>query len=93
MQWLRHLHPLDWGLGSAISSACLGVSQLVTNSTMFAITDIDLSVPWNLGAFHLAVRDDSPSLLRQRHSRLGLAGRGLKNVIVLSRGVRGSAHR
>jgi anti-anti-sigma regulatory factor len=76
---------LDWGLGRVIPSASLVVSELVTNSTMYAGTDINLSVVWNQGALRLTVRDDSPRLPLLRHSTLDLHGRGLTIVAGLSR--------
>jgi len=76
---------LDWGLGRAIPAAGLVVNKLVTNSTVHAGTDIDLSVAWNLGALRLAVRDNSPDLPRQRHPHLDLRGRGVSVVAALSR--------
>jgi anti-sigma regulatory factor (Ser/Thr protein kinase) len=78
---------LDWGLGSLIPSASLVVSELVTNSTIHAGTDIALSVSWNLGGLRLTVRDHSPELPRQRFSQLDLHGRGLFVVAGLSRAV------
>lgn len=100
MEWLRLApHPtaprasrnfvtrtlLDWRLGRVISSACLVVSELVTNSTMYAGTDLDLSVAWNLGALRLTVRDKSPGLPHQQRPGLETHGRGLTIVAGLSR--------
>jgi len=100
VQWLRLApHPaaprasrnfvtrslLDWGLGRVISPACLVVSELVTNSTMYAGTDIDLSIAWSLGALRLTVRDNSPSWPHQLHPGLQTHGRGLTIVTALSR--------
>jgi len=76
---------LDWRLGRVIPFASLVVSELVSNSTMDASTDIDLSVAWNLGALRLTVRDNSPDLPRQPYSHLDLYGRRLAVVAVLSR--------
>ncbi|HEY5180852.1 MAG TPA: ATP-binding protein [Dermatophilaceae bacterium] len=76
---------LDWGLGRVISSASLVVSELVTNSTIHAGTDIALSVAWNAGALRLTVRDNNPGLPHQRHSTPDLHGRGLTIVAGLSR--------
>ncbi|HEY8619069.1 MAG TPA: hypothetical protein VIM01_03220 [Dermatophilaceae bacterium] len=76
---------LDWGLGRVIPSASLVVSELVTNSTMYAGTDISVSVVWNKGALRLTVRDNSPRLPHLRHSALDLHGRGLTIVAGLSR--------
>jgi hypothetical protein len=74
----------DWGLASVIPSAALVVSELVTNSTTHAGTDIDLSVECNQGALRLTVRDNSPALPRLRRTRLGQHGRGLTIVAGLS---------
>ena len=76
---------LDWGLGRLIPSASLVVSELVTNSTIHAGTDIELSVAWNLGALRLAVRDNSPDLPRQRYSQFDQNGRGMSVVAAVSR--------
>jgi len=76
---------LDWGLAPLIPAASLVVSELVTNSTIHAGTDIDLSVAWNLGALRMTVRDNSPDLPRQRYARLDVNGRGLSLVGALSR--------
>ncbi len=76
---------LGWGLEPLIPFACLVVSELVTNSTIHAGTDIDLSVAWDLGALRLTVRDDSSDLPRRRYSRLDVHGRGLAIVAGLSR--------
>ena len=75
----------DWGLDTLIPSACLVVSELVTNSTIHAGTDIVLSVTWNLGALRLTVRDNNPDLARQWYSEFDLHGRGLTIVAGLSR--------
>jgi hypothetical protein len=76
---------LDWGLAPLIPAASLVVSELVTNSTIHAGTDIDLSVALNLGALRMTVRDNSPDLPRQRYARLDVNGRGLSLVGALSR--------
>jgi hypothetical protein len=78
---------LDWGLGPLIPSASLVVSELVTNSTVHAGTDIALSVAWSLGALRLTVRDLSPDLPDQRYSQYDVHGRGLFVVASLSRAV------
>ena len=100
VQWLRLApHPtaprasrdfitralLDWRLGEVVPAASLVVSELVTNSTMYAGTDIALSVSWHRGTLRLAVRDDSPRLPRHVDSVLDLHGRGLTIVAGLSR--------
>ena len=76
---------LGWGLGPLIPCACLVVSELVTNSTIHAGTDIAVSVGWSLGALRLGVRDNSPDLPRQQHSQFDVHGRGLSVVAGLSR--------
>jgi len=76
---------LDWRLGRVIPSASLVVSELVTNSTIYAGTDIALSVAWHLGALRLAVRDNSSKMPLQVYSVLDLHGRGLTIVAGLSR--------
>ena len=76
---------LDWGLGPLVPCACLVLSELVTNSTVYAGTDIAVSVGWSLGALRLGVRDNSPDLPRQHHSQFDVHGRGLSVVAGLSR--------
>jgi hypothetical protein len=70
----------DWDLGPLIPSACLVISELVTNSTIHARTDIELSLAWSLGMLRLTVRDHSAKLPRPRKTHLGLHGRGLTIV-------------
>jgi len=76
---------LDWRLGRVIPFASLVVGELVASSTVYAGTDIELSVVWNLGALRLTVRDNGPALPRQRHQVFDLHGRGLTVVAGLSR--------
>ena len=77
---------LGWGLGPMVPAASLVASELVTNSTIHAGTDIELSVAWNLGLLRLAVRDKSPDLPRQQFPQcLDVHGRGLSVVAALSR--------
>ena len=71
---------LDWGLGPLIPSASVVVSELVTNSTVHAGTEIDLSIAWDRQALRLTVRDHSPLQPRQRQAGLDLHGRGLTIV-------------
>jgi anti-sigma regulatory factor (Ser/Thr protein kinase) len=71
---------LEWRLGAVISSASLVVSELVTNSTVHAGTEIDLSVAWDRRALRLTVRDHSSGLPRQRQAGLEVDGRGLTIV-------------
>jgi len=76
---------LDWSLGRIIPSAALVISELVTNVTLHAPTDIDLSIAWNRKALRLTVRDHSPAMPRLSHSELELGGRGLVIVAALTR--------
>ena len=76
---------LDWGLGRLIPSASLVVSELVTNSTIHAGSDVDLSVSWDVDALRLTVRDNSFDLPRPRFARFDQNGRGLSVVTGLSR--------
>ena len=74
-----------WVLAPLIPSACLVISELVTNSTVHAGTDVELSVAWSLGMLRLTVRDHSAKLPRPRKTHLGLHGRGLTIVAGFSR--------
>lgn len=76
---------MDWRLGGVIASASVVISELVTNSTMYAGSDIVLSIAWDQGALRLTVRDNSPRPPHQRHAVLDLHGRGLTIVAGLSR--------
>jgi len=79
---------LGWGLGPLVPAASLVVSELVTNSTIHAGTDIELSVAWNLGLLRLTVRDNSPDLPRQQFPQfVDVHGRGLNVVAALCRAV------
>jgi len=79
---------LGWGLGPLVPAASLVVSELVTNSTIHAGTDIELSVAWNLGLLRLTVADNSPKLPRRLYPQLDdVHGRGLNVVAALSRAV------
>lgn len=76
---------MNWRLGELIPSVCLVASELVTNSTVHAGTDIDVSVAWNQRALRLTVKDRSPDLPRQQHYDFDRHGRGLTIVAGLSR--------
>lgn len=76
---------LDWQMSRVIPSACLVISELVTNSTIHAGTDLDLSLSWNLEALRLTVRDNSPWLRHRQHHGLETHGRGLNIVTGLAR--------
>jgi hypothetical protein len=70
-----------WQLDRISPFAALVVSELVTNSSMGAGTDIDLSVTWNLGALRLTVRDHGPALPGQRPPARDLQGRRFTAVV------------
>jgi hypothetical protein len=75
-----------WGLGPMVPAASLVASELVTNSTIHAGTDIELSVAWSLGLLRLTVADKSPDLPRQQFPKfVDVHGRGLSVVAALSR--------
>jgi len=77
---------LRWGLGPMVPAASLLASELVTNSTIHAGTDIELSLAWNLGLLRLSVADKSPDLPRQQFPQcVDVHGRGLSVVAALSR--------
>ena len=76
---------VGWGLDPLVPCCCLVVSELVTNSTIHAGTDIEMSVAWSAGSLRLTVRDNSPDLPRQRYTRFDVHGRGLSIVAGLSR--------
>ncbi len=76
---------LGWGLGSAIPSANLVVSELVTNSTVHAETKIDLSIAWIAQTVRLTVQDSGLGRPRHLIPGLGPNGRGLTIVSGLSR--------
>lgn len=61
-----------WGLDQFILAADLVVTELVSDSTLLATTDIEVSVAWNQRALRLTVRDNSPDLPRQRHTHSDL---------------------
>jgi hypothetical protein len=77
---------LGWELGPLVPAASLVVRELVTNSTIHAGTDIELSVAWNLGLLRLTVRDNSPDLPRRRYPQFDdVHGRRLSVAAALSR--------
>jgi len=59
----------DWGLAPLALSANLVVSELVTESTMDATSNIELSVARNLRHLRLTVRDNIPPLPPRQYSR------------------------
>jgi anti-sigma regulatory factor (Ser/Thr protein kinase) len=77
---------LDWGLVQDIGSACLVVSELVTNVVQHAATDMDLSLARHQQMLRVAVRDRSPSWLKpQLPDREQVRGRGIILVDGFSR--------
>ena len=74
-----------WGLDHLTPSAALVISELVTNSTMYAGSEIVVSVALGPSAVRLTVRDKSPDLPCPRKTRLGCHGRGLVIVAGFSR--------
>jgi hypothetical protein len=77
---------LDWGLAQGIASACLVVSELVTNGLRHAVTDMDLALARHGGIVRLALRDHSDEPLRQPSSDLhSVGGRGLALIAACSR--------
>ncbi len=77
---------LDWGLAQGIASACLVVSELVTEGLRHAVTDMDLALARHGAILRLAVRDPSahpPSA--QDRAPDGLQGRGRALVEACSR--------
>lgn len=77
---------LDWGLAPAIASACLVVSELVTNGLRHAVTDMDLTLARHGGILRLALRDRSDAPLHPQAPDLdSVGGRGLALVGACSR--------
>jgi hypothetical protein len=76
---------LDWRLGRVIPYATLVVSELVASSSVYAGTEIDLSVSWDLDALRMTVRDHGPSPTGERRISPDLRRRGLTVVAGLSR--------
>lgn len=77
---------VEWGLDRLALAATLVASELVTNSTMHATTDIELSISRNPRALRLTVRDNSPDLPHQAHPAWNLDGSKLAAVADLTRG-------
>jgi hypothetical protein len=76
---------LNWGLDRLALAANLVVTELVTNSTMFATTDIEVSVACNQRALRLSVRDNSLEVPGRRHTHFDLNGPRPTAVAGLSR--------
>ena len=77
---------LDWGIAQGIASACLVVSEMVTNGLRHAVTDLDLALARHGGILRLALRDHSDEPLREPSYDLhGVGGRGLALIAACSR--------
>jgi anti-sigma regulatory factor (Ser/Thr protein kinase) len=75
---------LAWKLSQHIASACLVVSELVTNAMIHAGSDIDVTVSEHRQAIRIAVRDRSPHLPVEQPGASDEHGRGLTIVAGLS---------
>jgi anti-sigma regulatory factor (Ser/Thr protein kinase) len=70
---------------TALDTAELCVSELVTNAILHASTDVELSVTLNRQRVRLAVRDQSSELpTLERHTSTASTGRGLAMVIAMA---------
>jgi hypothetical protein len=67
---------LDWGLAQGIASACLVVSELVTNGLRHAVTDMELSLAHHGGILRVGLRDHDGETLRDPAADLGRNPRG-----------------
>jgi hypothetical protein len=77
---------LDWGLAQGIASACLVVSELVTDGLRHAVTDLDLGLARHGGLLRLSLRSPgvgSASTAISDEDSVG--GRGLALVDACSR--------
>jgi hypothetical protein len=77
---------LDWGIAQGIASACLVVSEMVTNGLRHAVTDMDLALARHGGILRLALRDHSDEPVREpSHDLHSVGGRGLALIAACSR--------
>ena len=77
---------LDWGIAQGIASACLVVSEMVTNGLRHAVTDLDLALARHGGILRLALRDHSDEPVREPSRDLhSVGGRGLALIAACSR--------
>jgi hypothetical protein len=77
---------LDWGYRHGVASACLVVSELVSNVVLHAVTDMEVFIARHGRRLRLAVRDSSSQRpLVQPEDVERLHGRGLALVDGFSR--------
>jgi len=76
---------LKWKLGSSIPCVCLVVTELVSNAALHAVTDIDVSLAWDMTALRLTVADRSSDPPHPQHYQFDRHHRGLTIVAGLSR--------
>lgn len=76
---------LGWNLETLTMAAGLVTGELVSSAMIQAVTDIEVSVAWNLGELRLTVRDDGPGLPPPPYAHDDPHGRKLSVVAVLSR--------
>jgi hypothetical protein len=77
---------LDWGLAQGIASACLVVSELVTNGLRHAVSDLDLALARHGGLLRLSLREPGAGLSDTDISDVeNVGGRGLALVDACSR--------
>lgn len=76
---------LDWALPQLVDTACLLVSELVTNSVLHAATSMELTLSLTDGELRIDVADRSAQPARRRSLDLEAStGRGLILVESLS---------
>jgi hypothetical protein len=77
---------LDWGVRHGVGSACLVVSEFVTNVVLHALTDMEVCLALHGRRLRLAVRDHSSQQpVEQPGEPQGVNGRGLILVDWFSR--------
>lgn len=75
-----------WGYDGATFTACLLVSELITNAVLHARTDVRLVLDEDSDVVRIAVHDSSARpVRRRRHSVQSGTGRGLRLVEQMSR--------
>jgi hypothetical protein len=77
---------LDWGLAQGIASACLVVSELVTNGLRHAVADLELALARHGGLLRLSLRQPGAGLSSTDIPDVdNVGGRGLALVDACSR--------